>query len=191
MHRPVEIGTHLDRTSSVTATSLKRGRSGDLFFVTVRHTYHQGDEVLVVEEHDLVYRSAVGAVKRLERTPGQCTLPDAPWVRELTTTTPLLFRFSALTANSHRIHYDEPYTTGVEGFPGLVVHGPLLALYMAELVRCHVPDHTLQHFAFRLHIPVFVGDAIAVQGTPEGSLARLSIVSGDGTEHATAQAHLI
>jgi len=102
----------------------------------------------------------------------------------------LLFRFSALTANAHRIHYDEPYATGVEGYPGLVVHGPLLAVYLAELARRNGPTTGLRGFEFQLHRPVFVGDEFRVQGSPadHGTSASLAVVSGVTTTHVTATA---
>jgi len=102
----------------------------------------------------------------------------------------LLFRFSALTADVHRIHYDEPYATGVEGFPGLVVHGPLLAVYLAELGSPQWPDDRAVRFEFQLRRPVFAGDVFRVQGTllTTGSPRAWRWLSGVATSHVTAMA---
>lgn len=158
-------------------------------FVTVRYDYRQDGAPRLTEEHDLVYRSDTGTSTPFERVTEPLAAPASPWVIEPTTHPALLFRFSALTANAHRIHYDDRYTTEVEGFPGLVVHGPLLAVYLAELARAN-SARALTGFQFRLLRPVFVGDAISVQGTPDadGQTAELSVVSGAGTTHASAQA---
>jgi 3-methylfumaryl-CoA hydratase len=101
-----------------------------------------------------------------------------------------LFRFSALTANAHRIHYDETYTTQTEGYPGLVVHGPLLAIYMAELVRSRAGTRPLHTFQFRFSKPVFLGDAFGVQGIPGSDAVEIAVVSGNNNVHASATATL-
>ncbi|MGW0163027.1 FAS1-like dehydratase domain-containing protein [Mycobacterium sp. NPDC003323] len=190
VNTPLRIGARVDRESRISATALKRGRSGELLFVTVEHVYWQDGEQCVTEQQDLVYRSDDGNATEFEPNTAPLSQPEQPWFRRLETTAPLLFRFSALTANAHRIHYDHAYTTRVEGFPALVVHGPLLALQMAELLRRNAPDRTVRCLEFRLVKPVFLGDAVAVQGNPDGNLVRLSVVSGHGSEHATARAEL-
>ena len=105
--------------------------------VTVRNEYRQDDALRLVEEQDLVYRSDTGTSTPYSRVAEPLGQQSTPWAAQPGPNPALLFRFSALTGNSHRIHYDEVYTTGTEGYPGLVVHGPLLAVYMAELVRAH------------------------------------------------------
>jgi 3-methylfumaryl-CoA hydratase len=184
---PLIVGAAATRHSEVVRTAVKQGRTGELLFVTVRHTHRQDDEVRIVEEQDLVYRSDDGSATPFARTEQPLPPPQTPWHAEPQTHPALLFRFSALTANAHRIHYDEAYTTGVEGFPALVVHGPLLAVHLAELVRAHEPDRQIGEFVFRLQKPVFVGDPIRVQGTP-GDPIELAVVSGAGDVHASAQA---
>lgn len=143
----------------------------------------------MTEEQDLVYRSDPGSSTPFTRVTEPLAERTTPWAAEPATHPALLFRFSAVTANSHRIHYDAEYTCGVEGFPALVVHGPLLVLYMAELARAH-STRPIKNFRFRLTKPVFVGDAIRVQGTPaaDGAAAELAVVTGSGTVHASAQA---
>jgi 3-methylfumaryl-CoA hydratase len=187
---PLTVGAAATRHSEVVRTAVKQGRTGELLFVTVRHTYRQDDRVRIVEEQDLVYRSDDGSSTPFARSAQALPEPHTPWHTEPQTHPALLFRFSALTANAHRIHYDEAYTTGVEGFPALVVHGPLLAVLLAELVRAHQPDRQIGEFVFRLQKPVFVGDPIRVQGTP-GDPIELAVVSGAGDVHASAQAKTV
>jgi 3-methylfumaryl-CoA hydratase len=183
---PLVIGRPAERQAEVTASSVKSGRTGDLLFVTVRQQFRQGGALCIVEEQDIVYRSDTGSSTSFTRAVGELPAPTAPWSARPRTHPTLLFRFSALTANAHRIHYDDHYTVGVEGFPALVVHGPLLAMYMADLARMH--GHRLRSFEFRLRRPAFVGDAIEVQGTPDGDTLRMAVVSPDGSHHATATA---
>jgi 3-methylfumaryl-CoA hydratase len=176
------------RRSEIAGTTVKHGRTGELLFVTVRSTYRQGENLRLVEEQDLVYRSDDGTATAFTRATEPLAAQSTPWSAEPTTNPALLFRFSALTANAHRIHYDEAYTTGTEGFPALVVHGPLLAIYMAELLRAQDPQHRVARFDFRLRRPVFLGDRVRVQGEPAGDAVNLSVVSGAGAAHATATA---
>jgi 3-methylfumaryl-CoA hydratase len=184
---PLKIGEPTRRHSHVTNAGIKHGRSGEMLFVTVRHEYRQSDRLMLVEEQDLVYRSGDGASTPLDHTEEPAASSSAPWQHTPVTGTALLFRFSALTGNAHRIHYDQAYTTGIEGFPGLVVHGPLLALYMAELVRTNT-DRPIAQFAFRLQRPVFVGDAVRVEGWPARNAAELAVLSGASTVRASSTA---
>ena len=112
---------------------------------------------------------------------------DAPWTLPLTTDPTLLFRVSALTANTHRIHYDHPYATGVEGYPDLVVHGPLLALAMLELPRRHQPRKRVRSLIYRLHSPAFAGEPLGVLGTPSPNGAELTVASARENRHASAR----
>ena len=187
---PLTLGAPAERHAGITAIKVKSGRSGELMFVTVRYDYRQNGETALVEEQDIVYRSDSGASTAFTRGTEPLPDTDVAWSARPTTTPPLLFRFSALTANAHRIHYDEAYTTGTEGYPGLVVHGPLLAVYMAELVRARAADRPVREFEFRLEKPVFVDEAIEVQGTPDRDTVQLAVVSGGGTVHASASARL-
>lgn len=163
---PLRIGVPAVRTRSVTAVDVKHGTSGELLFITVRAEIAQEGEVVVVDEQDIVYRSGPTSAPTI--TIDTDAVPDAvgEWRQRFVADSSLLFRFSALTANAHRIHYDRPYATEVEGYPGLVVHGPLLALSMAELVRREVPDQPLAAFTYRFRHPVFDGEHLLVSGTP-------------------------
>jgi 3-methylfumaryl-CoA hydratase len=185
---PLVLGEPAVRRSEIAGTTVKHGRTGELLFVTVRSTYRQDENLRLVEEQDLVYRSDDGTATAFTRATEPLAAQSTPWSAEPTTNPALLFRFSALTANAHRIHYDEAYTTGTEGFPALVVHGPLLAIYMAELLRAQDPQHRVARFDFRLRRPVFLGDRVRVQGEPADDAVILSVVSGSGVTHATATA---
>jgi 3-methylfumaryl-CoA hydratase len=150
---PIRIGDAVERTSEVVDVALKQGRSGPLAFCTVRHTVASGGPPCVIEEQDLVYREAP--------KPGDKPLPAEPppagaeFGRTIAPDPVLLFRFSALTFNGHRIHYDHPYATKVEGYPGLIVHGPLLVILLLDLVRRERPAARLVEFSFRAFRPVF------------------------------------
>ena len=189
IHAPLVLGREATRTAEVTSTKVKHGKTGELLFVTVRYAFTQDGRQRLTEEQDLVYRSDSSSSTPFERVSEPLSAEQAPWAFQPTTHPALLFRFSALTANAHRIHYDEEYTTRVEGFPTLVVHGPLLALYMSELARTK-SERPMQGFQFRLSRPVFVGDAIRVAGTPsaDGATAELAVRSGTANVHASAQA---
>ncbi len=189
IHEPLLLGREATRTCEVVTTKVKHGKTGELLFVTVRNEFSQDGRPRMTEEQDLVYRSDSGSSTSFSAVGEPLGTPTQPWVAEPQTHPALLFRFSALTANSHRIHYDQQYATAVEGYPGLVVHGPLLALYMSELARIN-SERPLSGFDFRLSRPVFVGDPIRAQGTPDpgGASAELSVISGAATVHATATA---
>src|SRR5262249_61025416 len=121
------------RISTIKSVEPKTGSTGFMVFVTVQHTVSGPRGVSLLEDHDIVYREAAKpgeTARRPKPAPG-----DATWSRSIVPTPVLLFRFSALTFNGHRIHYDQPYVTGVEGYPGLIVHGPLLGLLQIELAR--------------------------------------------------------
>jgi 3-methylfumaryl-CoA hydratase len=135
--RPLRLGETAERTSRILRADPKDGSTGRFWLVTVGHTVTQGGATCIEEEQDLVLREASAVVAP---GPDRDDTPETPWgdgawVEPLTADPVLLFRFSAATANAHRIHYDHPYATGVEGYPDLVVHGPLTALLLAELAR--------------------------------------------------------
>ena len=160
---PMRVGDSIKRTSRIADVRLKEGRTGPLVFVVVRHEIHSTTKVLLTEEHDIVYRG-------LSTTPGQP--PAAPadhiWERLVTPDDVLLFRYSALTFNGHRIHYDRRYAIETEGYPGLVVHGPLIATLLVDLLRRSVPNVAIRRFAFRAVSPLFDTAPFAVCGRPEG-----------------------
>lgn len=180
---PVPIGAVVSRRSALTAVTPKTGRTGEMVFVTVRHELSVDGQVAVVEEQDVVYRSqpaGAGPARPHERPPAAPPGAPAPrpWRLRLDPDEAMLFRFSALTYNAHRIHYDQPYVTAVEGYPGLVVHGPLLALLALELPRRFAADRPVTTFEYRLSRPVFVGSAVVADGRPRDELQVAVAVPG-------------
>ncbi|MGW0087149.1 hypothetical protein [Streptomyces sp. NPDC003393] len=186
---PLRLGEPAERVSSLAAVTSKRGRSGELLFVTERQELRQNGRTCVIEEQDIVYRSggspAPGHPAALDDT--VAPEPEGPWHLRLQPDETLLFRFSALTANAHRIHYDTPYCRDVEGYPGLVVHGPLLALLMLELVRGNAPERQVRSLSYRLHRPAFVGEHLLADGTPTDDQVQLHIATHRETRHAGAE----
>jgi 3-methylfumaryl-CoA hydratase len=150
---PLHIGDAVRRTSRIADISSKQGRSGPLVFVRVRHEIACGDTLALTEEHDIVYREAPQAGAVAEAPPQAPT--GEQFGRSITPDPVLLFRYSALTFNGHRIHYDRSYVTEVEGYPGLIVHGPLIATLLVDLLRRERPEARLSSFAFRAMGPLF------------------------------------
>ncbi|MFL9895748.1 HTD2 family dehydratase [Paraburkholderia sp. RL17-381-BIF-C] len=187
-HAPLKVGERATRTSTIANIEDKTGRSGRLVFVTVQHTIEAGGELKLEEEHDIVYRDEP---QEGARPPQPQLAPEGEtWRRTIDAGPVMLFRYSALTFNSHRIHYDYPYVTEVEGYPGLIVHGPLIATLLVDLVRREQPDATLQSFAFKAVRPTFAGQAFTVCGKPfaDGKIIDLWAKDHEGylTMRATA-----
>lgn len=163
-HAPLRVGDAVERTSRIVSVTHKSGRTGDLVFVLVRHEVRNAQGLALTEEHDIVYRAAAqpgDPVPPPTRAPA-----EAPWTREIVPDDVLLFRYSALTFNGHRIHYDRKYVTEVEGYPGLVVHGPLIATLLVDLARRQRPDARLASFGFKAVRPTFDLHPFRVNGQP-------------------------
>lgn len=176
-HRPLQLGVMAERRGEIRDVVLKSGRSGSLAFVTVQYRFTQGGVLCIEEEQDIVYREPGAAVP----APGVLPAPapaEGTWSRTITPDARLLFRFSALTFNAHRIHYDRPYAEREEGYPGLVVHGPLTAMLLADLVRRNTP-RPIATFAFRGLAPLFDLAPFHLTGTPAGDVVELSALSPD------------
>ena len=174
--RPLRIGQAVERVSTVVDLTAKQGASGDLVFLLLRHAFSGPDGTAVVEEQDIVYREAP---RSGEAAPASRRAAGKPvWRHETATSEALLFRYSALIFNAHRIHYDEPYCRR-EGYPGLVVHGPLLATLLADVVRRNT-DAPMKTFRFRAVSPLFNGSPCVACGIPEGSRVRLWAEDGEG-----------
>jgi len=163
--RPLRVGERAKRVSTVVDVTHKTGRSGELVFVVVRHELTGDAGPALTEEHDIVYREAPRPGDA--PTAAQPAPPEAEWSREIAPDPLLLFRYSALTFNGHRIHYDRRYCTEVEGYPGLVVHGPLLATLLLDLLRRERPDAPVASFRFRALSPIFDIAPFTVCGMPE------------------------
>ena len=161
---PLRVGDAAQRTSRIASVTHKAGRSGDLVFVTVRHEVHNAQGLALTEEHDIVYRGAPqpGDAPSVPVAAGT----SASWQRELTPDEVLLFRYSALTFNGHRIHYDRRYVTETEGYPGLVVHGPLIATLLLDLLRRQLPGAIVRRFEFKALRPSFDGQPIRLSAQP-------------------------
>jgi 3-methylfumaryl-CoA hydratase len=150
---PLLVGDAVQRISRIESVTHKAGRTGDLLFVLVKHEVHNANGLALTEEHDIVYRAAA--------QPGDPVPPPiaaekgAAWQRDIVPDDVLLFRYSALTFNGHRIHYDRKYVTEVEGYPGLIVHGPLIATLLVDLVRRNAPGAFIKSFNFKAVRPTF------------------------------------
>ena len=169
--RPVAIGGSARLKSEVLRVTEKVGKSGRLVFVTVGQTVSQGGRPCVEEEQVIVYREAeqrpAAARARPEATTAPPPATPAPaWTETFLPTPVTLFQFSALTYNGHRIHYDHPYVTGREGYPGLLVHGPLTVLLLLDAARRHAAD-PVSLFRYRALAPLFADEPITLVGRPE------------------------
>lgn len=168
-HRPLTIGERIQRVSTITDVQHKQGRSGDLVFVNVRHEIAGSSGPGITEEQQIVYRGAPAPGAATAAANGPSAARESEF-RQLVRPDPvLLFRYSALTFNGHRIHYDRPYATQAEGYPGLVVHGPLLATLLLEALHRHLPDGRIARFEFRAQRPLFDTDPFVVAGKREGA----------------------
>lgn len=182
---PLRVGQALRRTSRIIDVQVKQGRTGALAFVKVRHEIRGDGELCVVDEQDIVYRDmpAPGGA-----APAHVAAPDdADWVCRITPDPVLLFRYSALTFNGHRIHYDRPYVTEVEGYPGLVVHGPLIATLLLDLLQRERPDAVVRRYAFRAVKPLCDITPFEVCGRMTGDNS-VALWSRDAQGHLTMEA---
>ncbi|HSR55449.1 MAG TPA: MaoC family dehydratase N-terminal domain-containing protein [Alphaproteobacteria bacterium] len=167
---PVPIGGSATQTSVIEDIQEKEGRSGPLVFVTIRHEVTAGQAVAITDRQTVVYRGLPPGGREAP-PPGKPAPEDAEFSQVIEPSAALLFRYSALIFNAHRIHYDHPFTTEVEGYPGLVVHGPLLATLLADLVRRSLPDAVITRFRFRAVKPVFDTAPFTICGRRDGDTA--------------------
>jgi 3-methylfumaryl-CoA hydratase len=186
-HHPLHIGEELSRVSSIAAIDSKTGRAGTLVFVTVRHEISNHRGLALTEEQDIVFREPPSGSSAATTAP---VLPEAPaeFERSVLPDAILLFRYSALTFNPHRIHYDLPYATGVEGYPGLVVHGPLIATLLLDLLQRQQQPARVRSFTFRAQRPLFSGRPFAVCGRWENDRRSAVLWARDHDGHLTMQA---
>ncbi|MGE0556042.1 MAG: MaoC family dehydratase N-terminal domain-containing protein [Gemmatimonadales bacterium] len=190
LRRPLRIGEEVRKASIIADVREKTGRSGPLVFVTVRHELGPADDPAIVEEQDLVYRPAPvpGGSPVAGAAPAEPT--GAEFSRAIRPDEALLFRYSALTFNGHRIHYDWRYVTEVEGYPGLIVHGPLLATLLLDLLRRERPAAVVSRFAFRAVSPLFLGADLTLAGRWTDGGAALWASGADGRLAMDAEATL-
>jgi len=180
----LRVGDAIKRISTIKDVSHRQGKTGDLVFVIVQHEIFGPNGLSVREDHDIVYRAEadLGAPQ-----PDPKPAPDgAQWVRHINPDPVMLFRYSALTFNGHRIHYDLKYATEQEGYPGLIVHGPLMATLLLDMAARENPDRMLRKFSYRAVSPVFDTGTFTVNGKPddadgEGGSAELWVAKEDGS----------
>ena len=175
-HSPVRVGDAVARTSTITDVTHKEGRTGKLVFVKVRHELRcngaaADSQPALVELHDIVYREAKQPADG--EPPPVAAATGAAWQRLIVPDDVLLFRYSALTFNGHRIHYDRKYVTEVEGYPGLIVHGPLIATLLLDLLRRHAPEAQVGSFKFKAVRPIFDLHPFRVNGQRDGNTVKL------------------
>jgi 3-methylfumaryl-CoA hydratase len=183
--KPLVVDEIAHRASRIISASRKDGSSGRSWLVTVGHTIWQYGAVCVKEEQDLVFREA----SKLP-APGQerNDPPEAKWIEERTPSSVFLFRFSAVTNNAHRIHYDQRYAIEVEGYPNLVVHAPLTAVLLADMARRHT-GRAAREIAFRARAPLYANDRLWLAGNPaEDGAAEMAALRSDHVVAMTLQA---
>ncbi|MET0136751.1 MAG: MaoC family dehydratase N-terminal domain-containing protein, partial [Sphingobium sp.] len=191
-HAPIPVGATVERAFHVVETREKAGKTGRLVFVTVAHDSIADGTPVVSERQTIVYRAA----SLVDGTPPPAPAPLEPalatgtwhWQREIVPQPPLLLRYSALTFNSHRIHYDLPYARDEEGYPGLVVHGPLMASLLLDLADRELGPDALARFSFRAASPAFAGTPLLLLGRQEGKDIAFAVATTDGGAIMTATA---
>lgn len=202
--RPLCAGQTMERVSRIADVGMKQGRSGALVFVKVEHKISVAGQLTIHEEHDIVYRDMPDATTaQRPNAPHHPTMPNeasssgapalmnAQWSREICADDVLLFRYSALTFNGHRIHYDRRYVTEVEGYPGLIVHGPLIATLLLDLLRRELPQAVVRHFSFKALQPIFDVAPFSVCGrVGSGNTVKLWAVTPTGQMAMDASAEL-
>ena len=176
----LHVGDAVERSSRVASVDVKEGKSGRLVFLLVQHEIRNASGPAVIEEHDIVYRDIPSPDAR--QPAPQFAPAISEWERQVTPDEVMLFRYSALTFNGHRIHYDRRYAVEIEGYPGLVVHGPLIATLLLDLVRRQRPDAAVRQFSFRAVRPLFDIAPFHVCGLPaeDGKTIRLWAKDADG-----------
>ncbi|RVU33907.1 acyl-CoA dehydrogenase [Hwanghaeella grinnelliae] len=180
---PLAIGADVARHSEILSIQAKEGRAGRLVFVTIRHRISSGGTLCIEEEQDIVYREAdTGQGPK----PTPAAAPEgAAWSEEVTADPVLLFRYSALTSNGHRIHYDQPYARAEEGYRDLVVHGPLISTLLQNFAASLKPGAALARFDYRGMAPLFVDRPFRIEAAEgEGPDELVLWAKGPDGEHA-------
>jgi 3-methylfumaryl-CoA hydratase len=191
-HRPLRIGDAVRRETELVDISVKTGGTGTLVFATVAQRVFTTDGLAIEEERRTVFREEVRAGER-NQAPRRETAPDdVPWRRTITPDPVLLFRFSALTFNSHRIHYDRPWAMEREGYPALVVHGPLTSTLLIDFARDHADGRAILTYETQARAPLFDTAPFELRGRPsaDGRALELWAVTPEGTVAMSARAGL-
>lgn len=176
---PIRVGEPVERRSTIAGISEKSGRSGRLCFVKVEHKLSVGDELRLTEIQTIAYREAATAAPA-PAEPGPGADFEPMWRQRVTPDAVLLYQYSAATFNTHRIHYDHPYATGVEGYPGLVVHGPLTATMLMELLGANLPSAMPRDFQVTALRPLYTPAPFDLVGRVDGDAFKLLALTADG-----------
>ena len=171
LHSDIRIGETVSRHSKIKDVVLKQGRTGPLCFVTVDHEISSDGRAALTERQDIVYRAATGPGQGVAQ-PAPEPAPNGSHSRQIEPTAPLLFRYSAMTFNGHRIHYDKPYATEVEGYPGLMVHGPMQATLLCQMAA-DLHGRSPKSFRFRSLSPIFDDGDFTLNAEVEGGVMKL------------------
>lgn len=176
---PINAGAEIERISKIVSVAEKYGNTGPLVFVDIAHETRAAGKIAVREMQTIVYREATTAAVAPTPADKRPNLGEWDFHRSLIPTEALLFRFSALTFNTHRIHYDAPYASAEEGYRGLVVQGPLIASLLLDLVAQNLGSNRLKTFNFRAQSPAFVGEVLYLVGRCDGDSVTLAALGGD------------
>jgi 3-methylfumaryl-CoA hydratase len=191
-HRPLRLGDAVRRETELADIALKSGSTGTLVFATVVNRVFGPEGLALEDERRTVFREEVKAGERNQAPRRDPAPTDVPWRKRVTADPVLLFRFSALTFNSHRIHYDRAWAMETEGYPGLVVHGPLTTTLLIDFARDCNPGRSLRGYATQARAPLFEGTPFELRGRPtsDGRAADLWAVTPEGTIAMSAKVEL-
>ena len=188
VNRPLQMDIPAEKRSTIESVEFKQGRSGPLVFVAVRHDYWQEGQCALKEVQNIVYRGeAMGADPTPLDPPAVRT---SVWSKVLTPDAVQLFRYSAVTFNAHRIHHDQAYVVDVEGYPGLIVHGPLTATLLMQFVDEKIGAGKIRTFSFRAKRPLYVNRPLTLHGNPTGRRVDLWVTDEGGYIAMQAEVHL-
>ena len=189
-HRPLRIGESLRRETELADLSMKSGGTGTLVFATIVSRVFGADGLALEDERRTVFREEVKSGERNQAPRREPAPADVPWRRRVSTDPVLLFRFSALTFNSHRIHYDRTWAMEMEGYPGLVVHGPLTTTLLIDFARDHNRERRIVGYTTQARAPLFEGAPLELRGRPSPTGCEVWAVTPEGTVAMSAQAAL-
>ena len=171
-------GDEIKRISTVTDVSTKQGQSGNLIFLIITHDYQVDGQSKLIDKQTLVYRQGEAALD-LSKAAKEDQQKQWQFSREIVPDSILLFRYSAITFNGHRIHYDQDYAVNVEKYPGLIVHGPLIATLLIGLTTSNFPQSEVSRFTFRMYSPAFIDQSLTLAGENDGGEIKLSAFTSD------------
>lgn len=182
-HKPLILGEMMRKEAMIKAVQIKSGQTGTLVICTVSNRFSGASGLAIEEEHDFVYRdNPPKDAKDSSGNSGKTAVApeDFEFSRVITPDPVMLFRYSACTFNSHRIHYDYKYVTEIEGYPSLIVHGPLIATFLMELSLANNPDRKVRSYTFQARSPLFENNPFTVAGKPSGDGSALWSITPDG-----------